>query len=66
MFKLLSLGRRNASGGGGVAQASHRIRSPMNKFRSWTSGTQHTPFQGDPGEHFHSFDSNSPRVDERS
>jgi hypothetical protein len=63
MFKWLSNGRRNA-GSGGVAQASGRIISPNNKFKSTTQQMPHTPFQDPPGAGTHGFDSNSPRIDE--
>jgi len=67
MFKLTKgSGRRNSNSGAGVAQASHRIVSPNNKFRSWVSQPLHTAFQDPPGSGNHGFDSNSPRVDERS
>jgi len=65
MFKLLKGGRRNV-GGTGVAQASHRIVSPNNKFRSTEQPSPHTAFQDPPGSGNHGFDSNTSRVDERS
>jgi hypothetical protein len=64
MFKWTGKsGRRNA-GGGGIAQASHRIVSPNNKFRGSEQPPPHTAFQDLPGEGNHGFDSNTPRVDE--
>ena len=61
MFKLTGKsGRRNA-GSGGVAQASSRIISPFNKFRSGPAPElRQPPFQGDPQEH--GMDANSPRL----
>jgi len=64
MFKWLGKnGRRNA-GTGGVAQASGRIISPNNKFKSTAVPSPHTPFQPIPGDVTHAFDSNTPRIDE--
>jgi hypothetical protein len=64
MFKLTgSSGRRNA-GTGGVAQASGRIVSPNNKFRQTAQPPPHIAFQDPPGYPTHSFDSNTPRIDE--
>jgi hypothetical protein len=66
MFKATgSSGRRN-SGSGGYAQASGRIVSPRNKFKS-TQYNLGVAFQGRPGDPgSHGFDSNSSRVNERS
>ena len=66
MFKLTKGSGRRNSGGGGVAQASHRVVSPNNKFRGTEQPPPHVAFQDPPGTGNHGFDSNSPRVDERS
>lgn len=66
MFKWTGKSGRRNSGSGGAAQASGRIRSPNNKFKSYTNPVG-VAFQGPPGDpKEHGFDSNSPRVDERS
>lgn len=65
MLKLTGKSGRRRAGGGGVAQASHRIRSGRNKFKSWTNPSG-VAFQSPRDEQTHGFDSNTSRVDERT
>lgn len=62
MFKILGKGGRRNAGSRGVAQASSRIKSPMNKLHATEVPPPHTAFQGVPSDPTHGFDSNSPRL----
>lgn len=64
MFKLTGRGGRRNAGGTGVAQASGRIKSPFNRFRSGPAPALHRPaFLPDTPQE-QGFDNTLSRVDE--